>query len=101
MSATGSTAKDVDVGVDVSKAGLILQEVVLVLFLALSADYLVTRKKGHPGQMARLMRWSLTLTLAAVVLGLVRCIYRIIELKEGYFGPNFRHEPAFITLEGG
>lgn len=100
LSATGSTFDDVAVGVDVSKAGLILQVIVLVTFLCLSADYLFSLKRKHPGQMSKQMRLFLLFILFAAILILVRCIYRIVELKDGYFAPNFRHQPEFIALEG-
>lgn len=101
LSATGETEDDVNVGVDISKAGLILQVVVLGLFLIMSADYLVSLRRKTALRIPRPKIVFLSFMLAAIIFILVRCIYRIIELEDGYFGPNFRHEPEFIGLEGG
>lgn len=100
LSATGATYDAVTIGVNVSKAGLILQVIVLVTFLCLSADYLLALERKHPRQMSKPMRLFLLFILFAAILILVRCIYRIVELKDGYFAPNFRHQPEFIALEG-
>jgi predicted transporter len=101
LSATGATVADVNVGVNISKAGLILQVVVLVVFLSLATDYLVALRRKTPHTLSRMMQTFLGFMFLAVILILVRCIYRIVELKDGYFGPNFRDEPEFIGLEGG
>jgi len=100
LSATGTTTTDVDTGVDVSKAGLILQVIVLIAFLLLFVDYLVTYYRLHNHDLLRELRVFLGFTFMAVVFILIRCIYRIIELKDGYFGPAFRHQTEFIVLEG-
>ena len=39
------------------------------------------------------------LTLSIVCI-LIRCVYRIDELSDGYNGPLIRNEPLFIGLEG-
>ena len=44
------------------------------------------------------MKFFLFFMFSTVMLILIRCIYRIIELKDGYFGPNFRHQREFIAL---
>ncbi|KAL8772412.1 MAG: hypothetical protein Q9209_002363 [Squamulea sp. 1 TL-2023] len=36
----------------------------------------------------------------SITLILIRCIYRIDELSEGYTGPLIRNEGLFIGLEG-
>lgn len=101
LSATGQQIEDVNTGVDVSKAGLILQVVVLVFFLSFFTDYLVLYRKHHRNsEFLRSLKVFLGFIYAAVVMILVRCIYRIIELKDGYFGEGFRQEGEFIGLEG-
>jgi hypothetical protein len=89
------------VGVDITKAGLILQVVVLVLFLTLFGDYLfaLQRRKGL-SSLGKNVHIFLVFLILTVVFILMRCIYRIVELKDGYFGPNFRHQGPFIGLEG-
>lgn len=101
LSASGETLDDVNTGVDISKAGLILQVVVLGLFLGLFGDYLILLRRKTTVKLSRPMTICLSFTLLSVILILVRCAYRIEELEGGYFGPNFRDEPLFIALEGG
>jgi hypothetical protein len=100
LSATGWTLEQVNVGVNITKAGLILQVVLLVLFLSLFIDYLFALRKKQLAQTPNRMRMFLCFLGLTVVFILIRCVYRIIELKDGYFGPNYRHQKAFIALEG-
>lgn len=100
LSATGYTLAAVNVGVNITKAGLVLQVVLLVLFLSLFLDYLFALRRTSLVQTPKRMRMFLCFLGLTVVFILVRCIYRIIELKDGYFGPNYRHQGAFIALEG-
>ncbi|PSN67380.1 parasitic phase-specific protein PSP-1 [Corynespora cassiicola Philippines] len=99
LSAVGDTAEDVQVGVDISKAGLIFQVVVLTFFLILFADYLIRCWQKDASLLSGKMRFFLSFMFLAVSFILLRCVYRIIELKDGYFGPSFRNEPNFIALE--
>jgi hypothetical protein len=100
LSATGWTLEQVNVGVNITKAGLILQVVLLVLFLSLFIDYLFALRKKKLAQTPSRTRIFLCFLGLTVAFILIRCIYRIIELKDGYFGPNYRHQTAFIALEG-
>lgn len=100
LSATGSDLDAVNTGVNISKAGLILQVIILTLFLSLFVDYLISYHRKHKEKMSQPMRLFLAFMFLAGILILIRCIYRIVELKDGYFGPNFRHQPEFIALEG-
>ena len=102
LSATGEKLEDVNTGVDVSKAGLILQVVVLAFFLGFFADYLIMYRKHHRDSgLIRSLRIFLGSLFVSIILILVRCIYRIVELKDGYFGEGFRQQGEFIGLEGG
>ena len=101
LSAAGSSAEDVDTGVDISQAGLILQVVVLILFLSLFGDYLLSVKRKATMRLQKRTRLFCFFLFAAVILILVRCVFRIVELKDGYTGPEFRKEAEFIALEGG
>lgn len=102
LSAGAQTADGTKTGVDVSKAGLIFQVVTLVLFIVLSADFLLdlrrkSRKTGTHTEkgLKRVLGWLGT----ATILILIRCVFRIAELKDGYFAPAFRDEGTFITFE--
>ena len=102
MSAGAATEDGTKVGVDVSKAGLIFQVVTLVLFISLSSDFLwaLRRSHRHAGQtVMRPLKIMVVWLAAATVMILVRCIFRIYELKDGYFAPAFRDEGTFIAFE--
>lgn len=74
----------------------------LVIFLAFFTDFLVLYRRKHgAGGVLRRLRVFLGFMFAAVGLILVRCVYRIVELKDGYFGEEFRKEWEFVGLEGG
>ncbi|OLN96108.1 Sphingoid long-chain base transporter RSB1-like protein 6 [Colletotrichum chlorophyti] len=100
LSTVGNDKAKVQVGVNVSLAGLIFQVVCLVGFCFVFADYLIacTRSDARQ-QITRRMKTFLAFLFVATLLILVRCSYRIEELKEGYFSPMFRNEPLFIGLE--
>ncbi|KZL75900.1 parasitic phase-specific protein psp-1 [Colletotrichum tofieldiae] len=100
LSAVGTTKEDVDQGVDISLAGLVLQVASLLVFCSLFADYMITytRSKTRPPMSQRLKLYLLFLGLSTFFI-LLRCIYRIVELHEGYFSHWFRDETLFIALE--
>jgi len=88
------------IGVKISLVGLILQVITLVAFLVLAIDFLVRFYRSAFAANAD-MRLSLFVSFLglSVLLILVRCVYRIYELKEGYAGEAFHDEPLFIALE--
>lgn len=101
LSAGADTEAGTKVGVDVSKAGLIFQVFTLVFFIGLSSDYLWALKKSHKNRgfrMERTLKMMIVWLGAATILILVRCIFRIYELKDGYFAPAFRDEGTFIAF---
>ncbi|TDZ15718.1 Sphingoid long-chain base transporter RSB1 [Colletotrichum orbiculare MAFF 240422] len=100
LSSIAGDKSQVQIGVNVTLAGLIFQVVMLVLFCLLFADYLVAcRRTSVREKITRRIGVFLAFLFIATVLILVRCSYRIEELKEGYFSPMFRNEPLFIALE--
>ena len=102
MSAGATTNEGTKAGVDVSKAGLIFQVMTLVLFISLSTDYLFALKKSHKKSSLKTeenLRWMLGWLGTATMLILVRCVFRIVELKDGYFAPAVREERTFIAFE--
>ncbi|KAK1635853.1 parasitic phase-specific protein PSP-1 [Colletotrichum phormii] len=100
LSSIGNDKAAVQRGVNVSLAGLIFQVVCLVAFCALFADYLITCMRSNARQrMTKNMKNFLAFLFISTILILVRCSYRIEELKEGYFSPMFRNQPLFIGLE--
>ncbi|KAM3465064.1 hypothetical protein NHJ6243_001863 [Beauveria neobassiana] len=90
-------------GVDISMAGLILQVVVIVIFMAAFFDYMVRLARSGRAR-AELTAWRSVAffagLVAACVFILTRCSFRVAELKDGYTGELFREEVLFIVLEG-
>ncbi|KAF3001852.1 hypothetical protein E8E13_004438 [Curvularia kusanoi] len=102
LSAGAYTEDDTKVGVDVSKAGLIFQVITLVIFIILSTDYLMALKRLHKRSEIHMdspLKIMVASLSAATILILARCLFRLYELKDGYFAPAFRDEATFIALE--
>lgn len=94
---TGST----QTGVNISLAGLSLQVIVLVLFIACFGDYMFRYLRSGRGSA---FGWRLTAFFtgltSATLLILARCAYRVAELQDGYDGKLIKEEAPFIVLEG-
>jgi hypothetical protein len=100
MSSVSTTEAQVEVGVNISLAGLIFQVVTLAVFCFLFADYLIRyRKSAHWGKMPKALNIFLAFLFLSAVFIFIRCAYRIKELSEGYFSEFFRDQPLFIALE--
>ncbi|KAH6623571.1 RTA1 like protein-domain-containing protein [Chaetomium tenue] len=106
-------------GVNLALAGLSLQVFTIVLFCGFFGDFLVRyfrfRKgkgvggyeRGYEGvggaggmPDGKRLKLFFGFMVLAVVLILVRCAYRLVELKEGYGGELVSNEALFIGLEG-
>ncbi|EAQ83263.1 hypothetical protein CHGG_09667 [Chaetomium globosum CBS 148.51] len=109
-------------GVNLALAGLSLQVFTIVLFCGFFGDFLVryfrVRKGGYEvggyevggyegvgdgmgtRPEGRRLKLFFGFMVLAVVLILVRCAYRLVELKEGYGGELVGNEALFIGLEG-
>lgn len=100
LSCIGDTKDDIQVGVDISLAGLVFQVVTLTLFGSLFIDYLLScRRSGKHWTFKPRLSFFLTFLCLSMFLVLLRCVYRVVELHEGYFSHYFRDEPLFIALE--
>ncbi|KAH6894455.1 RTA1 like protein-domain-containing protein [Thelonectria olida] len=100
LSCVGSTKHDVEIGENISLAGLIFQVITLVIFISLFADYVWRAKKSSSEyRLDKTMLIFLSFLFFSTFFILVRCAYRIVELQEGYFSAIFRDEPLFIALE--
>jgi tellurite resistance protein TehA-like permease len=98
--ATSSTSTGSNqVGINISLAGLALQVFTLLVFILASADYMIRfhRTTVQPTK-TRFNIFTVFLALS-IVLILVRCIYRIDELSDGYSGALFHNEGVFYGLE--
>ncbi|KAK8038716.1 hypothetical protein PG993_007127 [Apiospora rasikravindrae] len=88
-------------GVDMALAGLSMQVAVMLVFCGLFADYLIRYfRAGRTEKFGRRARLFFGFMALAVLLILIRCAYRLFELREGYTGESIRNESAFIALEG-
>ncbi|KAK0621833.1 RTA1 like protein-domain-containing protein [Bombardia bombarda] len=103
-----TSSGDSSLGVNLALAGLALQVAVLVAFCAAFGDYLwryfhsdVYRKRTQSGggAMGARVKLFFGFMAAAVLLILIRCGYRLAELREGYDGELVREEGLFIGLE--
>lgn len=107
LSSTGSGSDDL--GVNMSLFGLSFQVFTLIVFIGLSIDYLVRyvrANRGRPADYAYKVHNSparfrifLVGLSAAIIFILVRCIYRIDELSDGYNSDLFHNEGVFYGLE--
>lgn len=96
------------VAVDIAIAGLSFQVITLCLFIALAIDFALRFTSGQKGltrkmPLPRSFKVFVIFLSAAIILILVRCGYRIAELKGGYTGPGsqlIRDQGLFIGLEG-
>ena len=103
---SSSSSGSSQVGVDIAIAGLSFQVATLAIFIALSLDYAVRRYKENrrtstlEGRLPAKFKLFITFLSIAIVLILIRCVYRIDELSDGYMGPLIHNEGLFIGLEG-
>ncbi|KAJ4986602.1 rta1 domain-containing protein [Stagonosporopsis vannaccii] len=96
-----------NVGTDIMLAGIIWQVVVLIAFGYLVAEYCMrTYRRRDQLSMDALLLWNngrfklfCGSTVVAYVAILIRCIYRIPELNDGWGGKVMRDETDFIVLE--
>ncbi|CEL10112.1 Putative Parasitic phase-specific protein psp-1 (Fragment) [Aspergillus calidoustus] len=98
LSCIASTEDGVQLGVDISLAGLVFQVFTLTTFTVTFLDYLNSCRR-HRMQLDRRMKVFLYLLFLSIFLILLRCVYRVVELHEGYFSHFFRDEVLFIALE--
>lgn len=101
-------------GVNIGLAGLSFQVFTLTLFIGLALDYAIryARAQRHERNVKFLEIGTETTKLPtsfkifvaflslSTILILIRCIYRIDELSDGYSGPLIRNQGLFIALEG-
>ncbi|KAL6411001.1 parasitic phase-specific protein PSP-1 [Ilyonectria robusta] len=100
LSSVSTTQDNVQVGVNISLAGLLFQVFTLFCFCALFVDYLTTCKKSLSWvNVDKPMKNFLSFLFLSFFFILMRCVYRIVELHDGYFSHWFRDETLFICLE--
>jgi len=93
------------VGVNLGLAGLSLQVIVIFVFIVLSLQYAFRyRKDVRAGKVSGAgvdgkFKWFMVFTSLALIVIFIRCVFRIYELSDGYSGPAFHNQGAFIGLE--
>ncbi|CAK7216938.1 hypothetical protein SBRCBS47491_002993 [Sporothrix bragantina] len=97
---TGSNAA----GIDMTLFGLSFQVFTLVVFILCTADYQIRYYRRHNGFSTHVpnagrFRLFLLGLWGAILFILIRCVYRIDELSEGYSGEIFHNEGLFYGLE--
>jgi hypothetical protein len=86
-------------------SGLAFQVFSLVLFAAAVVDYYLRvrveyRGKEAPSAAHPRLKWffaALTLSYTCIM---IRCIYRVIELSDGWNSELMKREKDFVVLEG-
>jgi tellurite resistance protein TehA-like permease len=92
------------IGIDIVLAGLSFQVFTLTIFVILASDYAIKylRHRSNVRSTTTFKVFASFLALA-IILILTRCVYRIVELRQGYRGKKaklIRNQGLFIGLEG-
>jgi hypothetical protein len=122
-----STSGQGQIGVDLAIAGMAFQVFTILVFCGFLGDYLVRyfralgkgeipsgdataglahgekgelKLQGIKGEGTRRVKVFFGMICVAVVLTLGRCMYRLVELREGYSGRLIHDEALFVGLEG-
>lgn len=98
-----------DTGINVMIGGLILQVIGLTAFLVVCADFARRCRRGTldmaPQKVETRRRMLLKLTIGslglATVVVLIRSIFRVVELWQGFDGALWNDEIDFMVLDGG
>jgi RTA1 like protein len=103
---SSSSSGKSQVGVDIAIAGLSFQVVTLSVFIALATDFAIRYLRGRKASTVKIhlpvqFKVFVGFLSAAIIFILIRCAYRIAELRQGYRnGPLISDEGLFIGLEG-
>ena len=86
-------------------AGLSFQVFSLLLFATATADYYLHlrkhyRNQGLPQAAHPRIRWFLAALGLSYTCIMIRCVYRVIELSNGWNSPLMKKEKDFVVLEG-
>jgi len=86
-------------GSNIVLAGLALQTVSYILFLVLCVRAHLSIKREHSTTGKEIWWKTVWLLYFSSVFITIRCIYRLVELAQGYTGYLFTHEVWFYTLD--
>lgn len=102
---SSSSSGGSEVGVDIALAGLSFQVVTILTFSCFLIDFILRYFRSPQGRKAAAivgarLKLFFGFMFFAMALTVVRSIYRVIELREGYSGDLIKDEAVFIGLEG-
>ncbi|KAK6544639.1 hypothetical protein TWF694_001328 [Orbilia ellipsospora] len=102
---SSTSSGDNGAAVDISIAGLSFQVFTLLVFISLSSEFAwrfvnATDSTIRKSTLPKSFKMFVYFLSAATVLILIRCAYRIAELRDGYHGTLIHNEGGFIALEG-
>ena len=102
---SSSSTGNSNAAVDIAIAGLSFQVFTLVIFILLAIDFAIRYlrdQRAQPSQTKLPTSFKIFLGFLslAILCILVRCVYRIDELSNGYSGPLIHNQGLFIGLEG-
>ncbi|RPA82783.1 RTA1-domain-containing protein [Ascobolus immersus RN42] len=107
MAATaGKEQENNDTGNWIMIAGLIFQVVTLTFFIAMCSEFAWKVKKNgrtgvlHNGKQGKKLKIFLVSLAVATLFILIRCIFRIAELWDGWSGKIMSNQTDFIVFEG-
>ncbi|MCJ1264073.1 hypothetical protein MMC22_003944 [Lobaria immixta] len=97
--------EDPKTGDNVMMAGLAFQVFSLLLFAIATIDYYLRvrqqyRNRGPPQAAHPRIRWFFAALAVSYTCIMIRCIYRVIELSDGWNSPLMKKERDFVILEG-
>jgi len=102
---SSSSSGSSQTGVDLAIVGLAFQVFTLCVFIALALDFTIRYYRARKAIVEReLLPTKFKIFVAflslAILTILIRCVYRIDELSDGYSGSLIHNEGLFIGLEG-
>ncbi|KAJ7728349.1 RTA1-domain-containing protein [Mycena metata] len=109
MASSANTLSGANVGAHVMLGGIVFQFVVIILFSALTVDFVRRYLHDRPVRVESTARGALTPRLKIMLAALafstttlfIRSVYRIIELSGGWNGRIIHTEVYFNVLDGG
>lgn len=104
-STASEDGEDASLGTNIMIAGLAFQVASMSLFILLAVEYVWRVKRVEkdtpqlPVSKTKLQLFMGFFSLAVICI-FIRCIFRVIELAEGWEGELIKNETMFIVLEG-
>ncbi|KAM0746419.1 RTA1-domain-containing protein [Meredithblackwellia eburnea MCA 4105] len=92
-------SKDSDTGTHIMVAGIVVQLVGMLVFCFLGGEFFLKARKAPQSTVDRRVNLLVFGLAFASFWILVRCIYRVIELAEGWTGYLITHQPYFLALD--